>query len=336
MRRPRESTRPIRKRGFKKQTALAAALACLAAALAMLAAAPALGAGTRPDLVITKVKVEGLGRDPYLAIGPSGEAQRFIVRVTAANRGKAASGRFKIIVKATPGPSEHAQPGWKVGVGPLKPGRSATRSVIVEGYKPHLGFSTVKAEADGTHRVKESKEANNTRHGTRLPVVARNWDVTLFDTFAGVLIPLPQKHTTEDVDLYFRLAGFDERKGDFEYKAIGSVRDTASEEGTCNWHGERTADLNPWPDGELLITRSLNSYSAVVEEPEGEALSYPVQVSCLGGFTYETQIKFQNLETFVGLRRFPSMKPTDRSLQGRTEDRETNTIFNWWFKADVP
>ncbi len=108
-----------------------------------------------------------------------------------------------------------------------------------------------------------------------------------------------------------------------------------SEEGACSWHGERTGDLNPWPDGELLIARKLNSYAAVVEEPEGEALSYPVHISCLGGITYETQIKFQNLQTFVGLRQSPSMQPSDATLQGTSHDPAGSTKFGWFFKAEV-
>ena len=321
-------------RGFKKQTAIVAALVCLGAAMVMLAAAPARAAATKPDLVVTKVKVEGLGRVPYLAIGHNGEAQRFIVRVTTANHGKATAGPSRTFVLVAAGSNELGNPGRQAKVGRLKPGRSATSSVIVDDYKPDLGFSQIEAKADATHRVRESHEGNNIRRGPRLPVVARSWEVGRFETLAG--LKLPQKHSTEALDLHFRLQGFDRYKGDFEYKAIGSVKDTASEEGACNWHGEKTADLNPWPDGELFITRSLDSYSAAVEEPEGEALSYAVHISCLGGIAYETQIKFQNLQTYVGLRKFPSMKPTDTVLRGTGTDPASDTTFSWIFRADIP
>ncbi len=185
MRTPAQSTQPMPERGFKRKTALAAALVCLGAATTMLAAAPALAAGTKPDLVLTKVKVEGLGRDPYLAIGHSGEAQRFVVRVTTANHGKATSGPSRTGVYISPGTNELGNP-RQVKVGRLKPGRSATSSLIVNGYEPDLGFSQIKALADATHRVSESHEGNNSRPGPRLPVVARNWDVVQFETLAGV------------------------------------------------------------------------------------------------------------------------------------------------------
>jgi hypothetical protein len=334
MRTPAQSTQPMPERGFQRRAALAAALVCLGAATTMLPAAPALAAGTKPDLVVTKVKVEGLGRDPYLAIGHSGEAQRFIVRVTTANHGKASAGPSKTSVNLSDS-GELAFPGRTIRVGRLKRGGSATSSLIVHGYEPPLGFTQVTTTADSTHRVRESNEGNNQRHGPRLPVVARNWDVIQFETLAGVDPPLPQKHSTEAVNLYFRLKGFDADKGQFEYKAIGSVKDTASEEGACNWHGERTADLNPWPDGGLLIARKLNSYAATVEEPEGEPLSYPIHASCLGGTSYDTQNKFQNLQTFVGPRQSPSMHPSDTMLQGTSHDPASSTKFNWYFKAEV-
>ncbi|HET7014726.1 MAG TPA: CARDB domain-containing protein [Streptosporangiaceae bacterium] len=287
--------------------------------------APAAG---KPDLEITKLAYFGLPEPPYLLIGHSGEAPRFGISVTTANGGHGAAGPSTTMILIDDGSDVPVH--VPVKVGRLAAGKSETKSVTVSGLKPKLGFTEVSAHANWRKKIKESDSNNNSKDAPKIAVEAREWDVSTFEVIATAQ---GGDHRTEAQDGF--LFRFDHYKNGFVYKTIGPIEDMPKELNTCTSTATKTVTHDPWAHSTLQIDPDLAHYSASVVTLGN---TYQVPMNC-DGVTIQAQVAFQDLVSFVGLKKRPKMEPGDSRLHGSGVTSQVNgwtSTYIWAFNANVP
>jgi hypothetical protein len=303
-------------------TLLAAAGMCLTAAPAVSAAT----AASKPNLVVTEIKIDLPGTPHYIALGHSGLTPRFLIGLTTKNQGSATAPRSMTAVTLLQGSSKFHK---FVKVPSLAPGKEFTKSVTIDPYQPPLGIIKTVAQADYNHGGAELP-------GGEIVIIARRWDVTTFltHTTAG-----GQETSDTSADsgqsgsqLYFSFSKLDESAKKFYYTAKGGITEKWSESGTCSGSGSKDKSLSPWPKSSLWISGTLTSYDSKIASHL--APKFSVTVTCLGGQKLKVPVAFQDLAT-EKKGSFPAMSPTATTLSGSYSPTKS-TKLTWDFTADVP
>ncbi len=303
-------------------------LATVGTCLTACPAASAAPGASKPDLVVTKIKIDLPGTPHYIALGHSGLTQRFLIELTTKNKGSASAPRSMTAITLHQGSSDFRK---FVKVPSLSPGKEFTKNVTIDPYQPPLGIIKTVAQADYNHGGAELP-------GKEIVIIARRWDVTTFIT-----------HTTADggqqtsdtsansgksgSPLYFSFSKLDESSKKFDYTAKGGITEKWSESGTCSGSGSKDKSNDPWPKSSLWISSTLTSYNSKIAAHL--APSFKVTVTCLGGTKVKVPVSFQDLATLAGKKVFPSMSPTSMKLSG-SHSATKSTKLTWDFTADVP
>jgi hypothetical protein len=305
-------------------------LTVVVAVLSALVAAPAVAARVLPDLKVTKVELDGVGKPAHVVVSRDGRVTSFGVRVTVANVGHARAGRSRMELRAD---SRNRRLDLdSVEVRALRPGQEQTNGFDIHGVQFPLGNLEIHAKADAGNQVKERIERLNNIRVADLAVIPRQWLVQSFvATTRGPFGNAVTSAVTGDPGFYFRFDHADPESEHFVYNAIGSVTNTQpANQGVCQLTGaSNTQTRSPWPDSSLTIGAELDHYDAIVDTT---ALpKYTVTVTCLGGFTHTAPAGYDQLTT-LGQQR---MQEDTTTLSGTIPAGATATTLTWTFTADV-
>jgi hypothetical protein len=286
--------------------------------------------GPKPDLKVTVLKAN-LGSPPYVVVGTDGVPETFEIQVTTKNQGRAEAppSVTDLFIRDSHGRDhEHL-----LSIPRLKPHARSDRTVVVTNLTVPLGFAQIGAEADHRHHVDESDENNNLAKGERFAVVAKQWNASDFESI--VKLPMSTDTTKAAPDLRFVLSRYDHSAEVWVYKVYGRLLSVQSESAfPCSYSGSNSASRNPWADSFLNISGDLGGYDAVVKA--SVLPKYPIPVKCFYITAPPFQAGFQDLLTFVGYRRQPTMTDKDTRLFDSVTDNEVHTTFKWDFRAAVP
>ncbi len=285
--------------------------------------------GPRPDLKVTVLKAN-LGNPPYVVVGTDGVPETFEIQVTTKNQGggTAAPSVTDLFIRDSHGRDhEHL-----LSIPRLKPHTRADQTVVVTNLKLPLGYARIGADADHRHHVDESDETNNLAKGERFAVVAKQWNVSDFESIAK--LPMSTDTTKAAPDLRFVFSRYDHSAEVWVYKVYGRVLSIQSQSGVCTYSGSNSASRNPWADSFLNLESDLGAYDVVVKA--SVLPKYPIPVKCFYITAPPFQAGFQDLLTFVGYRRQPTMSDKDTRLFDSVTDNELRTTFKWDFRAAIP
>jgi hypothetical protein len=312
-------------RGAGQANRLALAAALVSSVLLVLSASAGGGVAANADLAVTSVEGFGLGDPPHLVIRGHGLVQRFGIAVTITNRSAtSAAPPTKVNVTLDTG-EELAIPG-QVTLPAIPPHDSRTKVVVFENAKLPLGITHVTAKADGRNAISEPNEANNTKRGPDIAVLAPAWAVADLSNSGKFG---PQKlYTRAKNGFVFKFADGDPASEEFVYKAFGEVETTATTDlGICKGQAKATKQGFPWPHGFLRLKAKLTGYQIQVDSSTPS--TYDLTVRCPQGRTFPEKFGIQDLLT-AGER---SMQPTDDALKG--EATLIQDKLNWSLVADV-
>jgi hypothetical protein len=320
------------------RTRLAAVAVVAASALI---AAPAAGAKkaapkAEPDLVVTRVIIEGRGRNPYLIIEPSGDVTPFSVSVTTRNIGHAEAPPSETRLRLIRGTG--AQFGAvTIPVHRLAPGQSQTVTAGPKDDVPFkLGTFHIRTIADNTGKVTESHEGNNVRTSGDVPVIARQWDVHMFRSDIESQAVYTDIDTT-DAGFQFKFARLDVPSGLFYYAPYGSAStsDLYDPQG-CFGIGEAHASHSPWPVGSFLsLNFTLTKYLATIQTSAEPPDVVTFTCGDEGGGSIPQH--WVNMQTNSGSGGPQSMSATKTELDGSGQQGAFVTFkWSWDFTADVP
>lgn len=282
----------------------------------------------RADLKVTKLEAD-LGSPAVAVVGTNGLAHSFEIKVTTKNQGdKTADPSVTVVYVYDSRERFHKQ---HLKVPRLGPNARADQTFTVTSLRPPLGFADLAAIADYNHQIKESDEDNNFHRGPQFAVIARQWNVTEFETI--VKLPTSKSVTVASGGFHFRYAGFDHAAEEFHYQAVGKLTNVQTISGVCSGGGSDSATQAPWADSFLLLSSHLDSYEALVKA--SNAPKYPIRIGCIGGYTYTAQAAFSDLDTLAGFRTFPAMKDTDQQLIGDESSDTLRTEWKWDIRAEI-
>ncbi|MGZ4251527.1 MAG: CARDB domain-containing protein [Solirubrobacteraceae bacterium] len=121
-------------------------------ALVVPATASAAAPKQLPDLKVTKVVLDGVGKPAHIVVSRDGRATAFGVRVTVANIGNASAGRSRMELGAD---SRNRRLDLdSVEVRALKPGQSQTNGFDIHDVQFPLGNLEIHAKADAGKQVR--------------------------------------------------------------------------------------------------------------------------------------------------------------------------------------
>lgn len=316
--------------GWSVHRVVVLGIAILAGALAPAAAGAKGKPPLRPDLKVTVLEAH-LGNPAYAVVATNGVLEPIEVKLEIRNQGKAAAPASTAVVFVQD--SSRHQFLKRVAVPRLKaPKRSHVRfvtTVEITGAKPALGFAKMGAVADFGDKVADSDRSNNLFKGERFAIVAKEWDAKTFDTITKAFVA--SDTTLIRAGFRFVLSRYDRASEKWVYKPYGSVTDQASETGVCSGSSNETRTHNPWADSYLKISGDLGGYDALVQPQATE--TYSITFTCLSIGSHTEQRKFQPLETFVGVKRQPVMRPNQQQLADSTTDTALRTTWQWDFRA---
>jgi hypothetical protein len=319
---------------------LAAACLCVCAG-ALPATAAAKGGkakGPPPDLIVTSVKIGGVGDPEHVVIEPNGQPMGgFTVQIEVKNvgAGKAPESKAEIVgifedgkemlgtvdVRALPAWSRHSKP--------------AKETVDINHHFTHLGFMKIQAVANGVAPVHETVRAhrnNASKPVGHVAVIPQKWKVPEFDTLEKHP-GFPLRETYPD-SLSFTFSKYEHADEAYEYVVTGSVqgRIEGKFQGVCTISGHGVAAHTPWTsESAMLLYQSLTAYRGYVyasHEPK-----YDASFTCPGGPPIAAKEEFQDLVTEVSGSLKAPMKPTAKHIEDSTVYKEIE--FYWQFDADI-
>jgi hypothetical protein len=290
----------------------------------------------RPDLVVTRLIIEGLGHNPYLVVPHSGEVPDITVKVTTRNVGHATAPESSTLV-VLEGLRRHGnafQSDFSLQkVHELAPGQAQTNTLTIKAVRPHLGPTHMRAVADWDDKVTESK-GNNERTSPMIPAIARTWDAeSLTSTLIGGQT-VTAENGRANIGLFFRFNHLDVGHGIFFYRVTGSVSENATYElAPCSGQGADSVGHTPWSSNSFFgVSFGLDNYLGVVK---ASANKITVAITCEG---HTSQIAVNMLDLRIGSGAPVSMYPYS------TQIRDVANVgalggeidYSWLLKADVP
>ena len=319
-------------------TLLAAALLSTAALIATPAAdAKAKGSAAEPDLVVSAITINGLGHNPYLLISPDGSYQHFSISITTRNIGHATAPASITRIELQHAPFHLGIGTLNLDIPALAPGNVKTITPDVRVPKIPLGEMRVIAYADRRGKITESHEGNNTRTWGLIPVLAKVWNVTTFQSDEESSLAGFHDIDTTDPGFQFKFARLDVPTGRFFYAPYGAAHtsDLYDPPG-CFGINEAHASHSPWPVGSYLalsfdLTKYLGVLKTSAEPPD------IVSISCDGEPPGQSPQNWIDMETNSG-RGGPQPAPLwATELKGSGGMGTVITLkWTWDFVADVP
>ena len=314
-----------------------AGISAVAMVLGASSAAAAAKSAPGANLVIKIKAIKQLpGDPPYITLDESARAPGFVVTFSVQNKGGRASGKAVIaLALEQKGRSKWFKDDFIELRAHSKP---KTVSWKVDNLRADLGFltptATVKWATTNKHQRSDSDSADP------IPVIARDWNVSSFQTRINVGGTGPSGQTQADGKLMYRFSSFDEADKEFVYKPYGQLTNQARYNGGgCSGSASESKDmgLSPWPGdtSELMIKGSLTQYNAGVEARDQPAVNVNVTCPTLGNFSFPVQVPWENLETFNGSPNFPRMSPDQTTLTGQGSKMTPvgELKFLWTFNA---
>jgi hypothetical protein len=300
-------------------------------------AAPQPPSQARPDLVVTRLIIEGLGHNPYLVVPHSGEVPNITVKVTTRNVGLATAPESSTLV-VLEGLRTHGnafQSDFSLQkVHELPPGRAQTNTLTIKAVRPHLGPTHMRAVADWNGKVTESDGSNNERTSPMIPAIARTWDA---ESLTSRLIggqTVTAEHGMANIGLFFRFNHLDVGHGIFFYRVTGSVSENANYQlAPCSGQGADSVGHTPWSSDSFFgVSFGLDNYLGVVK---ASANKITVPIICEG---HTSQVAVNMLDLRIGSGAPVSMYPYS------TQIRDVANVgalggeidYAWLLKADVP
>ena len=277
-----------------------------------------------PDLTITKLELDGVGKPANIIVSRDGRATSFGVRVTVANIGNRRAGASLMELRADS--RDRRLDLDSIVIHPLKPGQSETNGFDIHDVRFPLGNLEIHAKADTKNQVKERIELNNIRVAD-LAVIPRQW---LVQSFVSTEIgPFGNAVTKALPGFYFRFHHPDPGAEEFVYRAYGDVNNTQpSSMGPCTvTGGSDTKPGNPWAHSYLRLAAELGRYAAIVVAGQ---LKYQVTITCIGGFSSMAPAGYTDLTTDG----YQPMVETATTLTGSATPLPRTSV-TWTFTADV-
>ena len=167
--------------------------------------------------------------------------------------------------------------------------------------------------------------------------MAQRWNVLQFQTLTTMPALSAQGFTAANSSgFYFRLAR--QHLEHYDYKPVGQINAGYDETGPCTAHMRAQQMMDPWPNSQLLLGRSLTNYTATVSTEQLPPLKG--DLFCGGQDVGPgAEQPWQNLDTFGGAGGLERMATDDTELQGMGSEASPSgggqTKWNWTFKADV-
>jgi hypothetical protein len=317
-------------------------LALSAVVASAVIAAPAEGAKkaapkAEPDLVVSAITINGLGHNPYLLINPGGSYPHFTISITTRNVGHADAPASSTRIELQHAPFHTGIGTLNLDVPALAPGHHKTVTVDVAVPKIPLGEMRVVAYANRPHKITESNPANNIRTWGLIPVLARVWNVTTWQSDEDSQIAGFHDIDTTDPGFQFKFARLDVPTGRFFYAPYGAATtsDLFDPPG-CFGINAAHASHSPWPVGSFLalsfdLTKYLGVLKTSAEPPD------IVNISCDGEPPGQSSQNWIDMETNSGGGGPQSMPLWATELEG---SGGLGTIialkWTWDFTADVP
>jgi hypothetical protein len=324
--------------------ALGAAITAIMIALALAAnagakpghrAKPPAPAKGQSDLKVTELKFIGLGEPPHILIGTDGDAFPFTVLVRTTNVGDAVADDISTTTVTAQGQGESRPQVIALAPVPrLQPGQTFTRRYHVDHLKVPLGFTKLKATADAHQQVHESNEKNNVATVRPAATIPFQWNASIFTT----VIDSPEAKSVTDAQDGFDFTFKDSAGGQFVYEPHGDVVNfqTSTADSVCQVSGQSQGPASPLTgDNGLFIDFDLKNYEAIV--PAAQLPKYFVTLFCLGGVSFQEEVGFEDLNTFLGTGATkPAMSPGDATLKDSFNSPSLFTTWSWSFAAALP
>jgi hypothetical protein len=313
---------------------LSAAVAILALLTAILLTTAAQAAPGLPDLKVTALSTTGLGSPEHVVVKPDGSIAAFIVHVTVKNVGPHFSHPSDTEVTAV-------FEGKRVTLTSihfhgLNPGKAQTASGEVSDPVGHIGFATLRAEANWNHAFKEHNRHNNVLERLHVAFLAQVWKVEDFSaTFIKPMFPRRESTNTPTMRFVFKeyLKGDEAYIYNVEGGVEGSVKGEVYAPG-CQESGSGVASHSPWPQPAnlLRIAQTLTKYTAGVDATGEE----PFQANDYCGETKVASPKepYLALTTFKNGSASVPMVPSATTLEDQEHDNEN--VVSWEFTAELP
>jgi hypothetical protein len=246
-------------------------------ALALTAAAGAVPTPVGPDLVVSDIDTSLLASPPFFIEESDGSIQNNKIDVTVTNRGDRDIGPTKLLVRLKQGPARHLVAKTIVAVRGIGAKKRRRVTVTIDRFVPPKAISLdpiqILANANYTGRVDELLFGNNLRTSHPIPVIAREWNVSLFSahTVATAFVPnagvgtLDIKNQT-DPGFFWKYDHFDQANRTFVYAAHGGITETATLSGTCFGTGSGSASHAAWPfpDTDFAIDYAQTHYNGTL------------------------------------------------------------------------
>ncbi len=330
--------------GLKSARGRVAVLACACLLALTLALGSSVRAGARPaaearpDLVVTRLIVEGLGHNPYLVVPQSGQVPNITVKVTTRNVGHAAARESSTLVvlegmRDTQGSAFQSDFSLQ-RVHALAPGQSQTNTLTIKDVKPHLGPTHMRAVADWDDKVTESNGQNNERTSPMIPAIARTWDAeSLTAKLSGGQL-VEGEDGRANIGLFFRFNHLDVGAGIFYYRVTGSVTETVKVKlGPCGGQGADSVGHAPWSNTSFFgVSFGLDKYLGVVK---ASANKITVSITCEG---HTSKVPFNMLDLRIGSGAPVGMYKYSTRIRDVAEMTSNGALIDyfWLLKADVP
>jgi CARDB len=298
--------------------------------------------GPLPDLLISKIVIPEFDPFAFSVVHTDGQMTPIKVHVTTWNAGKAStkhSSITEVFFKDSSG--RYFKEGATVP--PLKAGKRITKIITIPAEKPALGFARLGAAADYGEQIHEVSERNNfgppgddpfsnSHKGIKFAIVAKEWHPTDFETSGSAF---PATLRTYSAGLRYVLSTID-RDG-YNYRAYGSVSNSAMATGFCSGSDLETRSHNPWEKGDLRINSDLDGYYASVLM--GPTEHYSITITCFGvPGSHTEEHDFLDLETYAGERGADVLlqKATNATrLQGTYTNSALHTTWTWDLHAAI-
>ncbi len=278
----------------------------------------------RADLKVVVLQAN-FGDPAYALLGTDGVMEPVEVRVGVKNQGDANAPASTVDVFFQDSARHHFEK--RIRFPKLKAHTHPHLETVELTGKPKLGLAQIGAVADVDEKIKDSDRANNFLKGERFSIIARQWNVSDFETI--VTEPGAATRITKAADTFhFEFSLYDHSKAQYVYLPMGSITSTATYAGFCSGTGSMTATHTPWA-GFLHIAGDFRYYDALVQS---DPTKFPVTITCLGGISTTAMDGFDDLDT-TGTTGFPLTNEQAPKVSGDFSDATTHTEWKWQFQA---
>ncbi len=316
----------------------------LSSVLAMLAfgatSAPAKANKHGADLIVTAASVETGPSPPYLVESPNGKAQAQHVDVAVTIRNVGDRAIPVSLGRLTLESDGHVLDDEVFKIAALDAKKSDHGSVGIFNPQVRLGKLRVVVTPNWNFHVPETHYANNRDVADIIPVIAKQWNVTVWSEHSLASFGLVDLDDTETAQpgFFFRFDHFAGSPDRFVYDATGTfVDNTHYDNPSCTGSGSGTASHSPWQDPSGLdMSYGLTRYNASLDMSSEDQFKF--NITCNPGGQSTTSAKFFDPLTYPSGGGVPSMSPSDKKVSGSGSiTRPGGTVTHiWLFKADVP